>query len=57
MPYVTDVLELVDKLCYLGDMLGKSGGAEEVSRTRLRCAWSKFDELATILTIRKTVTS
>jgi len=28
-------LELVDKFCYLADMLGKSGGAEEAPRTRV----------------------
>jgi len=30
-------------------MLEKDGGAEEVSRTRVRCAWSEFKKLATIL--------
>jgi len=33
------ILELVDKKCYLGDILEKGGGAEKVSRTRMRCAW------------------
>ena len=35
-------LEVVDKFCYLGDVIGKSGGAEEASRARVRCAWGKF---------------
>jgi len=47
-----DKLELVSKFCYLGDMLGKVGGAEEASRTRVRCAWGKFTELAPLLTMR-----
>jgi hypothetical protein len=29
----TDKLDFVDKFCYLKDMLGKTGGAEEASRT------------------------
>jgi hypothetical protein len=28
----------VDKLCFLGDMLGKAGGAEEASGTRVKRA-------------------
>jgi len=47
-------LELDDKSCYLGDMLGKCGGADEVSRTKCRCVWGKFKELAPILTMRGT---
>jgi hypothetical protein len=45
-------LECVDKFCYLGDMIGEGGGAEEASRVRVRCAWAKFRELAPILTSR-----
>jgi len=45
-------LECVDKFCYLGDMIGAGGGAEEASRTRVRCAWGKFRELLPILTMR-----
>src|SRR5450755_4055524 len=48
----TDKLEIVDRFCYLGDMLGKGGGAEEASRVRVRCSWGKFNELAQILTMR-----
>ena len=36
--------EVVERFCYLGDMIGSGGGAEEASRTRVRCAWSKFNE-------------
>ena len=45
-------LECVAKFCYLGDMIGAGGGAEEASRNRVRCAWSKFRELSPILTTR-----
>ncbi len=43
-------LECVDKFCYLSDMIAAPGGAEEVYRARVRCAWAKFRELAPILT-------
>jgi len=42
-------LECVKKFCYLGDMLGAGGGAEDASRTRVGCAWGKFNELAPLL--------
>jgi hypothetical protein len=45
-------LECVENFCYLGDMLGSGGGAEDASRTRVRCAWGKFNELAPIITSR-----
>ena len=45
-------LECVDRFCYLGDMIGSGGGAEEASRARVRCAWGKFRELSPILTSR-----
>jgi hypothetical protein len=45
-------IESVDKFCYLGDMIGAGGGAEDATRTRVRCAWSKFRELAPLLTMR-----
>ena len=38
-------VEVVEKFCYLGDVIGKGGGAEESSRARERCAWGKFMEL------------
>ena len=40
------------EFCYLGDMLGDGGGCEAASRTRVKCAWSKFRELAPFLTSR-----
>ena len=47
-----DKIEVVDKFCYLGDMIGSGGGVEETSQTRVRCAWVKFRELSQILTKR-----
>ena len=44
------IVESVDKFCYLGDMIGACGGAEDASRTRVRCGWKKFHELSPILT-------
>ena len=46
--------ELVEKFCYLGDMLCAGGGAEEAMLvTRVRSAWGKFNlELAPVLTKR-----
>src|SRR3989441_1029329 len=35
-------LEVVDKFCYLSDVIEKGGGAEEASRARVRCAWGKL---------------
>ena len=49
---VREELEVVDKFCYLGDVIGKEGGAEEASRARVRCAWGKFRDLRWLLTAR-----
>ena len=43
-------LECVDKFCYFDDMIGAGGDAEDAVRARIRCAWSKFNELEPILT-------
>ena len=43
-------LEIVDRFCYLGDVIGAGGGAEEASIARIRCAWAKFSKLAPMLT-------
>jgi len=48
----SDKFDLVEKFCYLGDTIGCGGGAEEASRTRVRCAWGKFNELSPILVAR-----
>ena len=47
-------MECVEEFCYLGDMLGSSGGPGEASRMRVKCAWKKFRELSPILTTRGT---
>jgi len=49
MLYTADKLKSVVNFCYFGNMLGKGCGTEEASRTRVRCAWGKFNEFATIL--------
>ena len=45
-------LECVGEFCYLGDMIGAGGGAGEATRVRVRCGWSKFRQLAPVLTSR-----
>src|SRR3989441_11603408 len=45
-------LEVVDKFCYLDDVIGKGGGSEEASRPRVRYAWRKFRDLRMLLTAR-----
>ena len=39
---IGDKIEVVDKFCYLGDMIGSGGGVEETLQTSVRCAWAKF---------------
>src|SRR2546425_1389079 len=50
---VREELEIVDKFCYLGDVIGKGGGAEEASRARVGCAWGKFRDLRRLLTVKR----
>ena len=45
-----DSLEVVQKFCYLGDMLDAGGGAQSSSITRVQCAWGKFRNLLPLLT-------
>ena len=45
-------IEVVEKFCYLGDVIGKGGSAEESSIARVRCAWGKFMDLKMLLTAR-----
>ena len=45
-------VECMSKFCYLGDTLGSGGGVVEAARARVRCAWAKFKELSSILTVR-----
>ena len=44
-----DVLEEVEKFCYLGDMISCFGGASEAVSARIGSAWKKFRELSSIL--------
>ena len=45
-------LEVVDKFCYLGDMLDAGGGVESSTVTRVRSGWKKFRELLPLLTTK-----
>jgi hypothetical protein len=48
-----EAFEIVNRSCYLGDVIGaEGGGAEEASRVRDQCAWDKFRGLALIVTTR-----
>src|SRR5438445_8277834 len=47
-------LECVTKFCYLGDMIGAGGVRGDASRTRVRCAWGRFNELKPVLAERGT---
>ena len=38
-------LELVDKFCYLGDMLSVDGDADAAVEARIRTGWNKFRQL------------
>jgi len=42
-------LELVDKFCYLGDMLGVDRDADAAVETRIRAGWNKFRQLVPML--------
>ena len=45
-------LEVVDKFCYLGDMLSVDGDADAVVEARIRIEWNKFRQLVPLLTNR-----
>src|SRR5206468_9809594 len=47
-----DRMEVVEKFCYLGNVIGKGGVVEESSIARVRCAWEKFMDLKMLLTAR-----
>ena len=42
--------ELVDKFCYLGDMLSMDGDADAAVEARIRIGWNKFRQLVPLLT-------
>ena len=41
--------EVVDKLCYLGDMLSQEGDCEHAILKRIQTGWLKFKELSGLL--------
>ena len=43
-------LDLVDKFCYLGDMLSVDGDADAVVEARIQIGWNKFRQLVPLLT-------
>jgi len=45
-------LEVVDKFCYLGDMLSVDGDADAPVEARIRIGWNKFRQLVPLLTNR-----
>ena len=44
-----DEYEIVDKLCYLGDMLSQEGGCEHAILKRIQTGWLKFREFSGLL--------
>ena len=42
--------ELVDKFCYLGDMLSVDADADAAVEARIRIGWNKFRQLVPLLT-------
>jgi len=45
-------LEVVNKFCYLGDMLSADGDADAAVEARIRIEWNKFRQLVPLLTNR-----
>jgi len=43
-------LELVDKFCYLGDMLSVDGDTDAFVEARIGVGWNKFMQLIPLLT-------
>jgi len=43
-------LEIVDKFCYLGDMLSVDGDADAAVKARIRIGWNKLWQLVPLLT-------
>ena len=44
-----DILEIVDRFCYLDDVISCGGGVESAVRDSISCAWSKWMEMASLL--------
>ena len=45
-------LEVVDKFCYLGDMLSVDGDADAAVEAKIRIGWNKFRQLVPWLSNR-----
>ena len=45
-------LEVVDKFCYLDDMLSMDGDADAAVEARIRIGWNKFRQLVPLLANR-----
>ena len=43
-------LEIVDRYCYLGDVLTCESGAGDAARVRIAAAWNKWREISSLLT-------
>jgi len=43
------LVELVDKFCYLGDMLSVEGDADAAVEARIRTGWNKVRQLLPLL--------
>jgi len=48
--YASANLELVDKFCYLSDMLSVDGDADAAVEIRIQIGWNKFRQLVPLLT-------
>ena len=44
------MLEIVDKFCYLGDMLSVDGDVQAAAEARNQIGWNKFRQLVPLLT-------
>ena len=47
-----EFLKVVNKFCYLGDMISAAGSIHKSIAARIRCGWKKFRELLPLLTSR-----
>ena len=50
-----DNLEVVDKFCYLEDMLNSEGNVQDAVIARLRARWGKFKDLSRVLCKKRCV--
>ena len=49
---VNAYVELMDKFCYLGDIMSVDGDADAAVETRIQIGWNKFRQLVALLTIK-----